>query len=71
MIFLRINKCYFNPAVTPHLTGLEETIILRGEDAETFRRWLARQDIADWPANRRGGGVLNLGDGRRRPPRLF
>jgi hypothetical protein len=71
MILLRINKYYFNPAVAPHLTGHEETIVLTGDAAEAFKRWLKRQDVVDWPAGRPGAGTLNLGDGRRRPPRLF
>jgi hypothetical protein len=71
MRLVRIGKFLFNPAVAPHLTGLEETIILSGEDAETFRRWLKRQDVVDWPgARQRGDGTLDLGDGTGRRPRI-
>jgi hypothetical protein len=71
MRLIRINNSYFNPALAPHLTGLEETIILTGDAAEAFRRWLKRQDVVDWPVGRqRGDGTLNLADGTRNRPRI-
>jgi hypothetical protein len=48
MRLVRIGRFVFNPALAPHRTGLEETIVLTGDAAEAFKRWLKRQDIADW-----------------------
>jgi hypothetical protein len=57
MRFLRIGRSIFNPALAPHLTGLEETITLTGDAARTFRRWLDRQDVVDWTDKHRGRGA--------------
>jgi hypothetical protein len=57
MRLVKIGRSVFNLDVADALTGFGHEIILTGEDAETFRRWLSRQDVVDWTDKHRGSGA--------------